>query len=464
MDASTMMPMVWTQPMVFAQATSTGSVGETGSTLVLAFRRWSGSLTLSPPEAVNSPFSPGLWAWLIGLGALLVLALAFQGPGRALGQLLDIPGHARLLASAIGRVRRSGRLLGLAVGISVLAWTTSQSLNYNVATGRDDQLLLTKGRRLVDVALNQGELAALTPLRDVVMLGLMIPLLVGAAVVLFQFSTDRWGSAIRPAWSVRRRSSLWSTVGWGATALYALYRFVGMVTGNADLPLGGCIIVEAGVIPALMVLSDAVLVAWVLVELRNAGLGDQEGEPLDVVGVTLVIPAAALACLLAFPARYVAAAFWLVVANHLPNPPSPGSPAALYLRWQLGWGLIDLQAAALVAVGMLGVVAWSRGTPRDALRGYFRMLAAEGGHLVAALALGGLAAGGISALAYMLVLSLPYSTWALSAADSYAHYGTLPVGLILLAALVELGERSLPMAMLARAESVSDEAPEIAMA
>ena len=55
-------------------------------------------------------------------------------------------------------------------------------------------------------------------------------------------------------------------------------------------------------------------------------------------------------------------------------------------------------------------------------------------------------------VAYLLVLSLPTSTWALAAADSYAHYGTLPVGLVLLAALVELGERSLPMAMAARPE------------
>jgi hypothetical protein len=108
--------------------------------------------------------------------------------------------------------------------------------------------------------------------------------------------------------------------------------------------------------------------------------------------------------------------------------------------------MVDLQAAAVSTVGLLGAVAWSRGTAGDALKGYFRMLAAEGGHLVAALATGGLAAGGVSALAYMLVLSLPYSTWALSAADSYAHYGTLLVGLLLLAAMVELGERSLPMA------------------
>ena len=39
---------------------------------------------------------------------------------------------------------------------------------------------------------------------------------------------------------------------------------------------------------------------------------------------------------------------------------------------------------------------------------------------------------------------LPTQTWVLAAADSYAHYATLPVGLLMLAGLVELGERSLP--------------------
>ncbi len=39
----------------------------------------------------------------------------------------------------------------------------------------------------------------------------------------------------------------------------------------------------------------------------------------------------------------------------------------------------------------------------------------------------------------------------LAAADSYAHYATLPVGLLTLAGLVELGERSLPTATPARA-------------
>ena len=65
------------------------------------------------------------------------------------------------------------------------------------------------------------------------------------------------------------------------------------------------------------------------------------------------------------------------------------------------------------------------------------------------MALAGLAAGGGAALAYLMVLSLPASTWVLAAADGYAHYATLPVGLLLLAALVELGERTRPTATLA---------------
>ncbi len=338
---------------------------------------------------------------------MLLLAFVFQGPGRAIGQLLDLPGHARLLGAAMDRVRRSGRLLAVAVGVSVVAWTATQTFSYSVASGRDDELLLTKGRRLSDVALNQGYLAALTPLRDVVGLGLMIPLLIAASVVLFQFSTDRWGTGIRPPASIRRRSSRWATIGWGSTALYALYRFVGLVTGYADLPLGGCVFLEAVVVPMFMALADGVVVAWVLVELRNAGLGDLDRDSLDVVGVSVLIPAAILACVLAFPSRYVATGVWLAAPVPSVELYLGDVDRVVYFGWQLGWGLVYLQGAAVLAAGLFGAVAWSRGMPGDVLKGYRRLLSAEGGHLVAAVAASGLAAGGLSAVAYMLVLSLP---------------------------------------------------------
>ena len=70
------------------------------------------------------------------------------------------------------------------------------------------------------------------------------------------------------------------------------------------------------------------------------------------------------------------------------------------------------------------------------------------------MAMAGVAACVLSALAYSVVLLLPPAGWVLPAADSYAHYATLPVGLWTLAALVELAQRSLPVARLA---ATSDE-------
>jgi hypothetical protein len=448
------MPVIWAQMSVPAPpgAPTTAPTGA-GSLLVLSLRRWCGSLTLSPPSSSTGPFSDALWIWLLGLAGLLLVVVVVQGPFRALGQLLDVAAHVKLLAASIERVRKSGRLLAVVVGVSVVCWTTNQTLSYRVDTGRDDEMLLIKGQRLTDVALNQGYLAALTPLRDLVGLGLMIPLLIAAAIVLFQFSTDRWSQGSRPPMSLRRRASRWSTIGWGIAIMYALYRFVALVSGSSELPIGGCVFLEAAVLPILMAMADGVLVAWVLVELRNAGLGDSDGESLDPLGVSVVIPAAIVACVLAFPAFYLGTGVWMVVKfEYLPTSILADPRVVSFLRWQLGWGLVIFQAVGLLFAGMFGAVAWSRGTPGDLLRVYFLILRAEGGHLVIALAAGGAAAGVMSAVAYVLVLSLPSSTWALGAADSYAHYGTIPVGLVLAAALIELGERSLPLATMANPE------------
>ena len=82
---------------------------------------------------------------------------------------------------------------------------------------------------------------------------------------------------------------------------------------------------------------------------------------------------------------------------------------------------------------------------------------AEGGHLVAVVA--GWPArrrGALPAVAYLIVLSLPaLDLGGTAAADSYAHYATLPVGLLTLAAVVELGERSLPAGLSAKAEEIA---------
>lgn len=428
-------------PIVWAQASGTNA----NALALLSLRRWYSSLTLSSPESVPSLF--GLWALLLGLATLLVVVMVSQGPKRALGQLFDFPGHFRLIAGALTRLRRSGRVVAVTIGMTVLAWTVGQIRTYHMAQGKDDLILLTKARGLGELAVEQGILAGLTPLRDLAGLADNFPLLLLATIVLFRVSVERWGGAYVPLSLRRDRQVMWGELVWGSGSLYLLYRLVSLASGTGDLPLGGCMVLEVIIIPALMLLLDATLLSWVLVELRNAGLGDTGNDALDTNDVVRLIPGVMLTCLAVLPARYLATAVLLATLD-MPGT-TTNSLLGRYVRWQLNWGLADLQGAALVVTGMAGVAAWTRGTMSGLVRGYSRLLAAEGGHLAALLVLAGFAAGTLSAMAYMIVLSLPAQTWVLAAADGYAHYATLPVGLVTLAALVELGERSLPVASLA---------------
>jgi hypothetical protein len=144
----------------------------------------------------------------------------------------------------------------------------------------------------------------------------------------------------------------------------------------------------------------------------------------------------------------VASIVWLGQL-HLPTSVS-ATGIGRYIRWQLGWGLTDLQTASIVFVGIAGAVAWSQGSLLGAVRGYFRLLSVEGGHLIVAITMAAVATTILTAAAYAVVLLLPAQTWVLAAADSYAHFASLPVGLWLLAAFVDLAERSLPSASIAR--------------
>jgi hypothetical protein len=432
--------------MIWGQVVGSTPSANPNSLALLALRRWHSGLTLCSPAAVPGLF--GLWSWLLGLAVLLLLTMVFQGPVRTLRQFFNIAGHVRLVSAAFDRLRRTGRMVAVAVGATVVAWTVSQSLRFNDAQGKDDLLLLTKARSLSELAMEQGVLAALTPVRDLFGLGDNVPLLLLATAVLFRAMTERRddlrGVALGDRTETPAPLSRWANLIWGATALYLLYRLGTRVMGTADLPVGGCLMIEAPLVPLLMVVSDGVMLAWILVELRSVSLGDVGSDGVDPQAAIALVPGAVLACLLAMPGRYLATAI-LLGRDFMPATIGATVLGSLF-RWLLTWGLADIQGAALVTLGLAGAVAWSRGSPTSAVRGYRQLLAAEGGHLVALLALAGLAAGGGAALAYLMVLSLPASPWVLAAADAYAHYATLPVGLLLVAALVELGERARPSA------------------
>jgi hypothetical protein len=438
------------QPLLWAQVQAGGA--NPNSLAQLAFRRWCAGLTLSSPQII--PGWHGYWAFLAGLGALILVAVLVQGPVAVIRQLFDLPGHLRLVREATQRVRRASRMVAVAIAFTVIAWTGSQAMVYNVESGRTDLLLLTRFRGLGELAVEQGMLTAVTPLRDVAGLGDNLPLLIIATIAVFRASIEPHGpghpKGMGGAGQPMRPRAGWTTMVWGMSALYILYRIVARAAGSPELPLGGCLIVEAVLVPLAMVIVDGFLLAWILAELRTAGAAAGAGaeDRFDPFSAIALLPGAALACAAALPARYVAT-FVFLASAHLPTS-IYATGLGQYVRWQLGWGLTDLQAAGLVGVGIVGVVAWSRGRLGEAISGYRRLLAAEAGHLIVALAMAGAAAMTLSAAAYAVVLLLPVQTWVLGAADSYAHFVTLPVGLWTLAALIELSQRSLPIAALAR--------------
>jgi hypothetical protein len=445
-----------TLPLVWAQAQAPPTAPNPNSMYFLALRRWCSSLTLSSPQAI--PSLHPLWAFLAGLAGLLILAVLAQGPIRVLQQLFDLAGHARLVQRSSRRLWGAGRMVAIAIGFTVLAWTASQAWIFNQESRKADLISLTKSRRLSELALEQGLFASLTPLRDVAGLADNLPLLVIAAIVVFRssFEIPGWGVPSPGTGSVgtqARTRAGWSTVIWGCGSLYALYRIVARMAGSTDLPLGSCLVIEGLIVPLLMVVCDGFLLAWIVVELRNAGFDDTGEDRLDARQAIALLPAAVLVCAFALPARYIATLV-LLASSYLPTSANTTS-LGNYVRWQLGWGLTDVQAVGLIGFGLAGAVAWSRGSIRGAIVGYGRLLAFEGGHLVAVAAIAGIASGLLAAAAYAVVLLLPAQSWVLAAADSYAHFATLPVGLWALAALIELAERSLPTASLVRSTARS---------
>jgi hypothetical protein len=246
--------------------------------------------------------------------------------------------------------------------------------------------------------------------------------------------------------SIRDRKSIEgrATVVWACAGLYAVYRIVSRAAGSPDLPVGNCLVLETLIVPTLMLACDGFLLAWALVELREAGFDVRGENRVDVGKALRLLPAAALGCLLALPARYAATAVFLA-SQHVPARALAGATGR-YIRWQLGWGLVDFQGVSLVFLGAVGVVAWGRGSIRETFHGFRRLLSREAGRLAAVLAMSGVGAAVAAGAAYMLVLLLPPAGWVLAAADAYAHYATMPVGLWTLSALVILAGRSLPVA------------------
>ncbi len=424
---------------LWAQATTAAPGTDPQAIARIALRRWFSGLTLSGPEVFT-----GQMPWFAlagGLAGLLLLALVIQGPGRALAQLFDIPGHFRLISAALGRFRAASRLVVLLLLVAVTSWTVWESRQYSNPQRLEELALLLKNKGVYQLATEQGLLAALTPLRDVAGLGDTLILMIAVSVLVFRVSAERWeeDTVDDASWV-----PAWTTPAWVAAWLYVLYRVTILIVSPDGYPASASTYLEPVLIPTLMLICDGLLLAWVLGELRRSELDELAGS--RVAMAVRWLPAAVLACLVALPARVVAVTAFLIL-NYALRYVSVGAPSVVLggLIWLLmGWGLTVFQAGSLMVLPLVGAAAYGpiRGGTWSV---WWRMMRHEGGRLVAMVAFCGVGIGIAVALVYALLFQYPVQSWLLAAADSYSHYVTIPLGLILLATLVEIADRvSLP--------------------
>lgn len=453
-------------PLIWAQATGAGS---SAAAAYLALRRWCGGLTLSP----SRPAPDWEIFWIIAAGPLLLvmLAMSVQGPGAALRQLVDVPGHVRLVREATTRVWRAVGMVTALLTLTVLSWTASQCVGFfleDAERGRSDLLMLKRGRTPVELVAEHAATAAVTPLRDVAGLGDSLPILAAAlAIVLSAGRLRAVSRGPRPTGGPlgfhgyeQEGVSGWQGVVGACLGLHLLYRLFCRLAGGGDLPVGNCLLIEVAIIPFLMLICDGFLLAWVLVEIRDGEPSEDFRSRFDPSRAFGLMPAACLGCLAALPGRYVATAL-VLASQHFPASWMSTEPGRV-LRWSLGPGLVWIQTASLAAMGVVGAIAWSGGGWREAWLGFRRTLRREGGRMAVATAMAVGSCAVLSAVAYTLVQALPPAGWVLPAADAYAHYATLPVGLWTLAVFVALAERVLPVARPADVASADESAePEI---
>ena len=163
-----------------------------------------------------------------------------SGAGPALAQFFDLPGHVRLLAAAFDRLRRAGRMVAVTIGVTVLAWTVSQTLPYQRRAGPGRPAPADQGaepRRAgaraggaggPDAVARRGRAGGQPAAADAGD-GRPVP---GLDRALGRPRT----SPLALAAPRRRRAG--RTLIWGATALYLLYRLVRGSPGRATCRWG----------------------------------------------------------------------------------------------------------------------------------------------------------------------------------------------------------------------------------
>jgi hypothetical protein len=419
--------------LLFAQTTSSDA-----NLAPLARRLLRGGLGTAPGS------SGDLLLLVLGwLGVLAVVTALLQGDRKKwLRGLVDIRGHFEQLGAGLEILRRNKRPLWVILAAAVMGWTGWSLGVWQDAASKDELegMLAVHENSATALAASHGLAAAIVPLRDFVGLGDLMPLVLGACVLLFA-RTAELAQHLRNRMRTIENTRLKRRIGtiWIGLIVLAAYRGLIFLVSPGNAPMADCMFINAVAMPLLTLVADGLLLSWVLTEFGRGLLNHFDWEPSDSVAFVRSIPAAMLACGLANPGRYVLLACAIAEAQFNASSTWPAA------RWEpILWGCTIGQVAGLTWFAFPAVIAvCRRGRLLDTFHSYVTLLRRAGGQVV-----------GLTALAILLNLLalLPFywifgtmqrETWSLLGAASYGHYTTLIVGIILLAGTTQLAYQEL---------------------
>ena len=419
--------------LLFAQSTSSDA-----NLAPLARRLLRGGLGTAPGS------SGDLLLLVIGwLGVLAIVTFLLQGDRKKwLRGLVDIRGHFEQLGAGLEILRRNKRPLWVVLAAAVVGWTGWSLGVWQEIESKDELegMLAVHENSATALAAAHGLAAAIVPLRDLVGLGDLMPLVLGACVLLFA-RTAELAQHLRIKTRAIENSRLKRRIGtiWIGLIILAAYRGLVFLVSPGNAPMADCMFINALAVPLLTLVADGILLSWVLTEFGRGLLNHFDWEPADSVAFTRSIPAAMLACGLANPGRYVILACAIAESQFNASSTWPAS------RWApIVWGCTIAQVLGLAWFALPAIVAVNRrGRLFDIFRAYVTLLRRAGGQVV-----------GLTALAIVLnwLALLPFywifgtmqrETWSLVGAASYGHYATLIVGIILLAGTAQLAYQEL---------------------
>jgi hypothetical protein len=384
---------------------------------------------------------------LFVIGWLIVLAMVagvLQADRRRwLRGLVDIRWNLEQIASGMELLRRNKRPLWVLLVASVASWTCWSLLVWRERAGIADleTMLAMHGNSAMLLAWARSFSAAIVPLRDFVALGELLPLLVGATLLLFG-RTPEMGQHLRSMTRAMENIRLKRRLGtlWVALIVLVAYRTVSNVVDPAAGITSGCpMIIDIVVLPVLLLMSDGLLLSWLLAEYGRAVRGHFDWQPDDTAAFVRGWPGAMLVCGLMNPGRYAVllTALW---ETQFRQP----------LRWPASrWGPILWAAAIAQVIGLAcfalpAVLAvCRRGGLRTKLAAWLMLFRRAGGQIV-----------GLTALAvvlnvlvlwpfYWLFAFMQPETWSLIGAASYGHYVTLLLGIVVLGGTTQLAAREI---------------------